>query len=434
MIVITVDNSYSKISGLSMKQMHFLRKELSYTVGGSSAYFSGYGIRRKSLLNKHGEFATGLIHRVYSFLDLNRLSYNSNYKNIVPRIKPRKQINCDLIPYEDQSNALSAAIRNKRGIISMPTGTGKSHVIHMIVAELNVNTLIVVPTLELKAQLQSILRGMDTVTIENIDSKALNRPLNYDCLIIDEGHHAAAKTYQRLNRSVWQGIYYRFFFTATPFRNDTEETLLFEAICGQVIYKLDYRTAVSKGYIVPIEAYYLESIWQETNTYSYSEVYKQLIVRNDYRNLMIARLAKILKENNIYTLILVKEIAHGKELSSITGIEFINGEDTDSRSLIDQFNEGLIKILIGTMGILGEGVDTKPCEYIIMAGGGKAKSQFMQAIGRGTRRYENKESAKVILIQDKSHKFLTRHFNMQCAILKKEYNVICQKLNIMEAK
>ena len=108
--------------------------------------------------------------------------------------------------------------------------------------------------------MQYTLSGLKNVTIENIDSKALSKPtMQFSVLIIDEGHHSAAKTYHRLNKHAWSEIYYRFFLTATPFRNDSEETLLFEAICGEVIYKLNYIDAISKGYIVPVDAYYLEN-------------------------------------------------------------------------------------------------------------------------------------------------------------------------------
>ncbi len=68
MITITVDNSYSKIEGLTPAQEQGLRRELSYVVGGSSAYFSGYGPRRKSLLSKKNEFPTGLLGRVKAFV------------------------------------------------------------------------------------------------------------------------------------------------------------------------------------------------------------------------------------------------------------------------------------------------------------------------------------------------------------------------------
>jgi superfamily II DNA or RNA helicase len=427
MVEIQIGNSYSKITGLTKQQEKTLRKTLSYTIGGSSAYFSGYGVRRKSLISKRGEFPTGLLPRV---------------KEIIPDIRitdwpsaPEKQsslkIKSDVKPYVAQTAAVEVAMRLSRGTISMPTGTGKSLVIALIAARLNVSTLVVVPTLEIKKQLTAglleLLGRNHKVTVLNIDSQRLVKDSkHYDCLIIDEAHHAASKTYQRFNKTKWTGIYYRYFLTATPFRNDAEETLLFEAIAGQVIYKLDYKEAISKGYIVPVEAYYIDLPKQQTDAYLYQEVYKELVVNNTHRNDLIIDLVSSLVAADKSVLCLVKEVAHGKKLS---GAYFVHGQSED-RKLIDDFNSGEIKKLVATTGIMGEGVDSKPCEYVIIAGLGKAKSQLMQQIGRGVRKYPGKTSAKVILFRDPSHKFLLRHFRAQAKILLDEYGVKVVRLDL----
>lgn len=333
-------------------------------------------------------------------------------------------------PYKAQTQAVEATAQGDRGTICMPTGTGKSRVIADLVWSFNVKTLVVVPSLEIKKQLEFVLRGFDNVAVENIDSKALQTASDYDLLIIDEAHHVAAKTYQKLNKTAWKDIYYRFFLTATPFRNDTEEMLLFESIAGQVIYKLNYKAAIKENYIVPVESYYLDIPKQSTDAYTYAQVYKELVVQNSTRNEIISALLLKLSISDSSTLCLVREVEHGQILSDMTGIPFVNGADETSRSYIEQFNKSMCKVLIGTTGIMGEGIDTKPCEYVVIAGLGKAKSQFMQQVGRAVRKFPGKESAKVIIIRDGSHKFLLRHFNTQKAILKNEYGVLCQKLEV----
>lgn len=426
MVSITINNSYSRVLGLTAEQHKALASELSYTVGGQSAYFSRYGARRKSLLSKRGEFPTGLLHRVIDHLGLCAI-YEPT-----PEIKRRsfKSTWVGFVPYEDQIKAVSAAITHERGTIAMPTGTGKSMVIAMIINELKVKTLIVVPSLEIKKQLtetlQTIFGDTPHITVENIDSTSLKTVKDYDCLIIDEAHHVAAKTYQKLNKTSWAGIYYRFFLTATPFRNDKEEQLLFEGIAGKVIYQLSYKDAIKKGYIVPVEAYYIELPKYGHDCYTWAQVYKVLVADNHDRNL---RIAGILLSITKPALCLVKEIAHGKSISKLTGIPFVSGEDDDSKKYIQQFNSGKIKSLIGTEGVLGEGIDTKPCEFVIIAGLGKAKSSFMQKVGRSVRKYPGKESAKVIIFKDRSHKFTLRHFNEQRRILLDEYGISVVKLD-----
>lgn len=424
MIQVLINNSYSKITGLNAKQEKQLKKELSYLIGGKGSYFNNFGPTYRSLLDKKGSFPTGLLKRVRTYLQTNNIEYGLFDNRSIPKLRKPKDIQT-VKPYEDQLKAVSAALNRKQGIISMPTGTGKSLVIALIAGCLNVRTIIVVPSLEIKQQLRmsllNALGSMHNIIVENIDSTALQSLTDFECLIIDEAHHSAAKTYQKLNKTKWINAYYRFFLTATPFRNDTEETMLFESIAGEVIYKLDYITAISKGYIVPVESYYIELPKQKTDAYTWAEVYKELVVENKDRNLAISILLTSFINTGKSTLCLVKEVKHGKILSELTGTPFVSGADQESRDYIRQFNNGELKVLIGTTGILGEGIDTKPCEYVIIAGLGKAKSQFMQQIGRAVRKYPGKESAKIILIKDKSHKFCARHFTEQCKILIEEY-------------
>lgn len=339
-------------------------------------------------------------------------------------------------PYKWQTDARDAAEANAygRGGIVAPTGTGKSLVIALIASRLNVRTLVVVPTVEIREQLRKALNEYfgpnKNIVVENIDSAALRSPSDFDCLIVDECHHVAAKTYQKLNKKFWNGIYYRFFLTATFFRNNSNEQLLFEGIAGEVIYKLSYKKAVKEGYIVPVEAYYIELPKQETEAFTYAEVYKQLVTDNKIRNDIIANLLKSLKDNKTSTLCLVREINHGNTISETSGVPFTNGQDEASRDNIRQFNNGGLVAVIGTTGILSEGVDTKPCEYVVLAGLGKAKSSFMQQIGRAVRTYPGKESAKIIIFKDSSHNFTLRHFKEQKKILLEEYGVVPVRLDI----
>jgi superfamily II DNA or RNA helicase len=331
-------------------------------------------------------------------------------------------------PYPDQLEAVKYAIKAETGIIEMPTGTGKSHTIRLLIEELNLRTLVIVPNLGIKTQMQETLKGLKNTVIENIDSNRLKNLKDFDILIIDEAHHASARTYHKLNKTAWIKIYYRFLFTATPFRNDNEESLLLEAICGKVIYRLTYTDAVARGYIVPVDALVYTVPRQKCDAETYREVYNQLVVNNEARNLMIGALLARLQGTP--TLCLVKEIDHGKILSELTGVPFVYGEDELTKDYICQFNRGEIKSLIGTTGVIGEGIDTKPAEYIIIAGLGRAKSNFMQQVGRGVRTYPGKTSAKVILFKDTSHRFTSRHYNDQKKIMIDEYGVEPIKLEL----
>lgn len=411
-----------------MAQMSKLRRELSYVADAQAAYFSGGFQHRRYLIDMKGNFPSGLEFHVKAFLQCSDIIYTTKLAPTPIRcVVNHKPDFSAITPYPAQEQAAKSIDSSQRGIISMPTGSGKSLVIALIIARLSVRTLVVVPTLEIKRQLIEGLsrsfKDMSNIKVENIDSGALETATDYDALIIDECHHSAAKTYQNLNKKTWQGIYYRYMLTATPWRNNKEENLLFEGIAGQILYKLSYKDAAKAGYIVPLEAYYIELPKVKTEAYTWAEVYSQLIVNNAHRNDVIAAITLQLHRSGTKVLTLVKEIAHGNKLSELTGAGFANGQDEDTRHLIQAFNQGNLSALIGTTGIVGEGIDTRPCEYIIIAGLGKAKSAFMQQVGRCLRTYPGKETGKVIIFSDKSHKFTKRHFKAQCDILKSEYDV-----------
>lgn len=431
MVTLTVGNSYSKLEGLKTAEFNALRKILSYESDPQAAYFSGGFSRPKYLIDKYGSFPTGLLARVKAFLLVKEIPCTLVATLFEPR-PPGSYLIKGVTPYPAQNAACIAAVKAHRGIISMPTGSGKSLVIALIASRLNVKTLVVVPSIEIKKQLREALRGFlgpkHRVTVENADSKILENDTAYDCLIIDEAHHVAAATYQRLNKQRWHGIYYRFFLTATPFRNQAQEQLLFEGIAGQLIYQLTYKEAVEKGYIVPVEAYYVDCPKQPTEGYTYAQVYSELVTNNEPRNQLIASLLEGLSQSA--TLCLVKEIKHGEELAALTGIPFANGKDEESRAYIELFNKGKIKQLLGTEGILSEGVDTKPCEYVVICGLGKAKSSFMQKVGRTVRVYPGKTSGKVVIFRDPSHKWTLKHYKEQVKILKDEYGIQTIKLDV----
>lgn len=435
MITIEVNNSYSKVIGLNADQFQVLRSVLSYETNAGTQFYTGGRVFKRYLLSAKGEFPTGLLKTVVQSMNREKLPYKT--KDL--RKRPTKAATLTLnlggtVPRDFQRKAVVEALKANRGGIVAPTGSGKSLIISLLIAELKVRTLIVVPSRGIRDQLSRDIQAKfgpnKSIRVENIDSPALKNMKDFDCLIIDEVHHAAAKTYQKLNKLVWGGIYYRFFFSATYFRNQENESLLFEGIAGQPVFNISYDQAVKSGAIVPVEALYVKLPKIVTNGYSWSEVYKELVTGNEERNNIISYIASDLVGAGKSTLILVKEINHGAALEASTGIPFANGQDDMTKRHILDFNSGKIKGLIATYGVMGEGIDSKPAEYVIIAGLGKARSAFMQQVGRGVRTYPGKDTAKVIIFKDTSHKWTRSHFNTEKKILIDEYGASLVELTL----
>lgn len=89
MVVITVDNSYSKITGLASGPFNKLRKTLSYSIDAKAAYFSNNRFNTvRYCIDKQGNFPSGLLDRVYRFLAEEKLGHTSTDRRIKPISKP----------------------------------------------------------------------------------------------------------------------------------------------------------------------------------------------------------------------------------------------------------------------------------------------------------------------------------------------------------
>lgn len=438
---ITIGNSVSKIEGLTIKQFKELREILSYSPDPKAAYFGG-GHRgsRRYLLSKRGDFPTGLLYLVRRYFKGQKVQW------VDTRIRPRTRQDAPgslfiegmrPTPYPEQMAAAKAAVTACRGIISAVTALGKSLIAALIFDELKVPTLIVVPSLELKRQLTETMTlwfGAEIVggflRIENVDALPMEPMKGYDCVIIDEFHHSAAKTYRKLNVKAWGGIFYRFGLTATPFRSQDHERLLLESVLSKIVYRITYQEAVKNKRIVPIEAYYIDLPAQEIqgNESSWQAMTAELVTNNRARNKIIEDLLVDLCYANIPTLCLVKEVYHALQLAERACVAAVVGVDPLSRDNIGRFNSGEIISLVGTSGMIGEGVDTKRAEYLLDSVGGTSKTAFMQRIGRLLRLSPGKESGKLIMFRDTSHPWFIKHFKAQCKVLREEYGVKPVKL------
>lgn len=473
MIVIDINNSVCKVSGVTRKQLTDIRHRTLYkerTGKWVSEYVKDkqgkkvldpktrkFKLKQVPQIIKHfltdrkGNFPTGLLYIVEDYFHSNKIEFFYRDKRIEPKLgsielNAKRQHDPDLY----QRGSAAASLEYGRGIIVAPTGFGKSTIAAEVIDLISVPTLLVVPNLGLKAQLTQGLReifgesnvgplfqgqAQYKITVENIQAIDPKKPIEgVDLLLIDEFHHSGADTYLACNKVAWSKIYFKIGMTATPFRTVQAERLLLESVLSHVIYRIEYKDAIALRRIVPMEAYYVDlpEIKLEGEGLKYDSVYKELVVNREDRNEIIARLATNLEDAKISFLVLVKQVLHGEIIENLTGyrMPFIKGENDDNSEVIKAFNRREHNGVIGTAGVMGEGVDTKPCEYVIVAGLGKSKSALMQQFGRAFRAFDGKDTCKIIIFRDPSHKWTLEHFEEQCKILREEYGVIPVKLDL----
>lgn len=236
-------------------------------------------------------------------------------------------------------------------------------------------------------------------------------------LVIDEAHHATAKTYRKLIKNLKEKVkqFRMIGLTATPFRTaDNEQGLLAKVFSDNIIYKVDLRTLISRGILS-------EPIFEEVNTdfdmtkflseeqldnLNYFDIdtigkgTAKTIAENDARNWVIVN--RYQKNKNKYKQTIVFALNQDNAialkklfaeagvkadyvLSSIkdqsTGVTISSKENKDK---IDRFRKGDLDVLIN-VNILTEGTDLPNVQSIFLARPTISSILMTQMIGRGLR-------------------------------------------------
>jgi superfamily II DNA or RNA helicase len=158
-------------------------------------------------------------------------------------------------PRDYQHEALRAWVQaDCRGVVVLPTGTGKSLVAQLAIARASRTTLVVVPTLDLMEQWASQLatafgqeigllgggsKEIRQLTVSTYDSAAMMMEFiggRFGLLVVDECHHLPGPAYQLLARFAIAP--FRLGLTATPERQDDGEALLGELL-GPLCFRRD---------------------------------------------------------------------------------------------------------------------------------------------------------------------------------------------------
>lgn len=365
--------------------------------------------------------------------------------------------------YDYQQGAVDKAITAQRGIIKIATGGGKTKTAAGIIAALGVKpTIFYVTSKELLLQavadleevllcngkatkigmvgcgrktigditvmtVQTAVRAVgekyvkfdeedenDATDIEDIKKDIADLIRSAKLIICDEVQHWAAETCQVIADNSLS-CRWRYGLSATPYR-DKGDDLLIDACFGRQIVDIKASWLIQNGYLVkPYITFIPIKNFKGQELGPYPSVYKTALVENGYRNEMIAKLSQNLVGMGRTVLVLVQQIHHGEMLNDlIPGSVFMHGSSKDKlrKSHIEKIKSGHAPITISST-IFDEGIDCKPLDTLILAGGGKSPTRALQRIGRVLRKYtypdgRKKENAFVYDFRD-HQKYLSQH-------------------------
>ena len=338
-----------------------------------------------------------------------------------------------------QKAALKAWENNdKRGIIVLPTGAGKTRIALAAIALVSAPTLVVVPTLELMDQWEKRLsrfftckigrfgggkRNLEVLTIATYDSAYIYAEKlgnKFMLIIFDEVHHLPSPGYRQI--AELNAAPYRLGLTATPEREDGLHADL-PLLVGPIVYRLSPRHLAGR-YLADFDVVKIRVKLKEDEKERYRALmekyrkylesrgiklrsvrdFEKLVMKSgldgEAREALLAwREARKIAFNASQKIEALKEIlakhrgdrviifAENNEVVRMISLRFLIPEITyktggeERKAIMEKFRKGEINAVV-TSRVLEEGVDVPEANVAVVLSGTGSRREFIQRLGR----------------------------------------------------
>lgn len=328
---------------------------------------------------------------------------------------------------EDMKERIEKALRLHRSVMAqMPTGTGKTYLLTAVIdsfVEDNPNTKvwIVAHRKELVSQIEETIKKFYSysssknktllVSVKAMSIQWLARHYNEieeepGMIVIDEAHHALAKTYkemwERFPKAKFLGL------TATPCRlNGKGFTDLFDVL----VQSWGVPEFISKGRLA---TYDFVSIKSDGVTQRLINSLQKRGADGDYQNKemdmllnkrpSIERLYQSFEEygKDRKGIVYAINISHAKKIMELYQEHGIKAVAIDSKTPamerqqdIETFKKGDIQVLVN-VDIFSEGFDCPDVEFVQLARPTLSLAKYLQMVGRGLRVAKGKKNCVII--------------------------------------
>lgn len=243
-------------------------------------------------------------------------------------------------------------------------------------------------------------------TLDNTDRLPIEKARQYDLVVVDEAHHAAAPSYrrvlQRTDPDFMLGL------TATPWREDDRSL---EGLFGPIREELaiDVIEGLRKGYLTDVDyRLYCDNIdWESIQdrsfrNYTITDLNKRLFIQERDDKIMDEFESVWETSDTGRAIFYCPSIDYAKRMAD----RLREGEfgarplhsDLDNREIerrLRAFRRGEVEVLTA-VDMLNEGVDIPEVDIIVFLRVTHSRRIFLQQLGRGLRLAEGKEEVVVM--------------------------------------
>ncbi|HCX63712.1 MAG TPA: NgoFVII family restriction endonuclease, partial [Eubacteriaceae bacterium] len=234
----------------------------------------------------------------------------------------------------------------------------------------------------------------------------------YDYIIVDEFHHASAKSYQKLLSHYQPKILLG--LTATPERMDGQNVL--EYFDDRIAAEMRLPEAIDKQLLAPFQ-YFAVTDTVDFSTLKWSrggydeKELEKVLTENDYRvdNIVKALNKYTTKIDEIIGLGFCVSVKHAKymadsfERRGIPSVALSGASEQELRQGVkNQLVSGEIRFIF-TVDLFNEGVDIPEINTVLFLRPTQSLTVFTQQLGRGLRQHEDKECLTVLDFVGQAH-------------------------------
>ena len=384
---------------------------------------------------------------IIEYLEKSGISYEDSVLDLVPC----PDLSCKATLRGYQEDALERWLLQRKGVVVMPTGSGKTILALKIIEQVNSSVFIVVPTLDLVRQWKEELQTFDieigeytgekkdlqAITVSTYDSAYINAENlgnRFKLLIFDEVHHLPGEGYRQIAEMFASP--FRLGMTATYEREDGLHEEIPRLLGGKVYeiqtddltgkYLSSYET---KKILVELTKEEQKEYEQHHKTFRDYIVSRHITMRgpNDFKKIVMRSGYDSKARDAILARNKAERIAYNSKAKIDKIQELLSEEDriiiftryndmvyeiskrffipcityrTDSHEREETFNkfkQGEYSVLVSSQ-VLDEGIDVPEANIGIIVSGTGSSREYIQRLGRLLRPRENKKAVLYELV------------------------------------